>query len=512
MPQMVDGRYQLHEVIGSGGMATVWRGSDTQLNRTVAVKRPHPMPPGDPRHDRLAREARLAASVSHPNLVEVHDAGSDDGGLFLVMEYIDAPSLGEVGASLDRRQVLTAGSQIARALTAVHAANVVHRDVKPANVLLPANGAKLLDFGVALAAEPMSGFEPTVAGVVFGTRGYAAPEVVAGQPATAASDIYALGVMMFELLAGERPTAEGARVVDALALDDRALDDPAGEFLARCMALDPFERPSAATTADTLVQLASTSPSVLPPPVAGDFSSGSYDRTEVMAPPAPKPLPPQPPPPSAAGGDESPLRPRGNGVGWVVLAGVALFAGVGFLVNRAVGDSTLPPTSIPLPAATVTTAVATTTEPPSTTTEPSTTTTVAPEPSPGAQADAALAGLSPDAADEDVAEELAYETLREGLRGNGRNNDVAEKVAKKIGDAVKENRQGKPEEALKKLEDGAEEAADNLDGFARVWALAVLDSAARRMDLGEPDFSIRFDPSNPLNENGDSEADEEDDD
>lgn len=200
-----------------------------------------------------------------------------------------------------------------------------------------------------------------------------------------------------------------------------------------------------------------------------------------------------------------------------MLAGVALvavlFAVIAVVMSRQIDNGSASPSTGSLPAATdSTTSQSTTTAQPTTTqstttTEPPTTT----DPGPSAETDAALAELTPDATDDDAAEELAYETLREGLRGNGRNNDVAEKVAKKIGEAVKENRDGKPDEALKKLEDGAEEAAKNLDGFARIWALAVLDSAARRMELGEPDFSIRFDPSNPLNDSDDPEGDDEDD-
>lgn len=535
MPQLVDGRYELEEVIGSGGMATVWRGRDTQLDRLVAVKRPHPLPPGDPRHDRLAREARLAASVSHPNLVEVHDAGSDENGLFLVMEFIDAPSLREIGPSLDRSQLLTAGAQVARALTAVHAANVVHRDVKPSNVLLPTNGAKLLDFGVALAGEPMSGFEPTVAGVVFGTRGYAAPEVLAGQPATAASDIYAVGVMMYEFLAGKQPFPEGNMVVAA-----PVLDDPAGPFLAQCLALDPADRPSAASAAGALQQLvAGEAPGALSNPPK---SSIGYEPTVEMTSPAGHPTtadaPPtamRPPltamPPPPTGSQTPPFSPpapapdpvdrvepvdngqsSGDRIGWAVLVGVALFALVAFVVNRSLTDtdeqaetsipvSTVPATSSSVVTTTSTTVTTATTATP--TTAPSTTVG-----GPDAEADAALSGLGDDP-DEEQARELAYDTLKLAIRGGGKPDDTAQKVAKKIGEAVKENRQGKPDEALEKLEDGAEEAAKGLDGFNRIWALSVLDSAARRMGLEDPGFTIRFDETNPLN--GEVQGDEEDD-
>lgn len=541
MAQLVDGRYELAEVIGSGGMATVWRGRDTQLDRPVAVKRPHPLPPGDPRHDRLAREARLAASVSHPNLVVVHDAGSDEQGLYLVMEYIDAPSLREVGSTLDRSRILAAGAQVAQALTAVHAANVVHRDVKPSNVLLPPTGAKLVDFGVALAGDPMPGFEPTMAGVVFGTKGYAAPEVMAGQPATASSDVYAVGVMMAELLGADVRNTDSnghGNGYDNSASLTSQLNDPAAPFLDRCLAVDPAARPSAAEVAEALQLYArGSAPTVVPPAVAPavDGPSNGYDATVVMAAPGATVSPPPPTPTSASvpfrpveaepdpelARPVEPRTPGGAGIGWAVLAGLALVAVVGFVVNRNVGgqadngaDSAVVTTTVPITATTPppTTAVQTTTVPDTTPSdEPVSSVTLDPD------SDAAISDLGA-FDDEEQAERIAYDTIREGLTNNGRPGDeAARKAAKKIADAFKENRNGKPEEAIKKLEEGARDAAEDLQGMPLIWTLAVFDTAARRMDLGEPEFSRRygagaFDSADgESGDDDDGEEDEEDD-
>ena len=141
-------RYEQLEVIGSGGMATVWRARDTLLGRVVAMKRPHPAPPDSEVYARFERESRMAATVSHPNLVTVFDVGADEIGPYLIMEFIDAPSLAATTVGPDGIALI--GSQIAAAVAQLHAVGIVHRDIKPANVLMAPGGAKLTDFGIAL--------------------------------------------------------------------------------------------------------------------------------------------------------------------------------------------------------------------------------------------------------------------------------------------------------------------------------------------------------------------------
>jgi serine/threonine-protein kinase len=247
MAALVDGRYELIDVIGSGGMATVWRARDVKLERQVALKRPHPMPAGDPRLDRLSREARLAASISHPHLVSVHDAGSDADGLYLVMELVEAPSLAQVGAGLTPHRVIETGAQVSRALAAVHRAGVVHRDVKPGNILMAEGGAKLTDFGIATADTPLAGNQPTAPGTLLATANYAAPEVLAGHPASDRSDVFALGVVLYELLAG-RPPFSGVDRTQRPA----PLSGPVGPVLDRCLSPYPGDRPSASDLAAEL--------------------------------------------------------------------------------------------------------------------------------------------------------------------------------------------------------------------------------------------------------------------
>lgn len=218
------------DVIGAGGMATVWRARDRALDRTVALKRPHPAPPGSDVHTRFDREARTAAAVSHPNLIAVYDVGHDDVGPYLVMEYVDGPSLADRrGAATDAALI---GSQVAAGLAALHAAGIVHRDVKPGNVLLAADGAKLTDFGIARHTDATTLTQP---GLVHATPAYAAPEVLAGAEPSPAADVYSTAVVVAELLTGGR--SEG----DPLA----GLPTGWREVLGPALERDPARRPSA---------------------------------------------------------------------------------------------------------------------------------------------------------------------------------------------------------------------------------------------------------------------------
>jgi eukaryotic-like serine/threonine-protein kinase len=231
-------RYELVDVIGSGGMATVWRARDTRLGRVVAIKRPHPAPADSTTLPRFAREARAAATVNHPNLVSVYDVGEDDLGPYLVMEFVDGPSLATTAVPRDR--IAAFGVQMASALGALHAAGIVHGDVKPANILVGNDGVKLTDFGIARTGTDTTAL--TREGVVFATPEYAAPETLASGDRTAAGDVYALGAVLHELVTGSRWNTTAGSPGTTAAMPPAAWL-PA---LSGALATDPSQRPSAA--------------------------------------------------------------------------------------------------------------------------------------------------------------------------------------------------------------------------------------------------------------------------
>ena len=201
-------RYELEELAGSGGMSTVFRAHDRVLERTVAVKILHQRYNDEDEYvERFRREARMAAGLSHHNIVTVIDRGEHEGRQFIVFEYVDGDNLKEVvnrEGPLPVERALTLGIQIATALAFAHASGLVHRDVKPQNVLLNGDGtAKVTDFGIARSLDVGKGVTQT--GTVLGTSDYIAPEQAQGQPVGERTDVYSLGVVLYELLTGELP-------------------------------------------------------------------------------------------------------------------------------------------------------------------------------------------------------------------------------------------------------------------------------------------------------------------
>lgn len=250
------GRYRLQRRLGAGGMATVWRASDTHLDRPVAVKVLSDTLAGEDSYvARFEREARLAAGLSHPRLVQVFDYGSERGRPFLVMELVDGPTLANLlrtgGARrVDAREL---AGDLLDALAHVHDAGIVHRDVKPANVLMAADGrARLTDFGVARPAEAT---ELTGTGLVIGTLRYLAPEVVAGQPATPRSDLFALGRLLREVADahGSGPRRDLAPLIERLACEDPA-DRPGSAREAAALLDREASAPTPATTVPARVR------------------------------------------------------------------------------------------------------------------------------------------------------------------------------------------------------------------------------------------------------------------
>src|SRR5215210_4487978 len=210
------GPYRLLREIGGGGMGTVYEAEDARLGRRVAIKL---LPPEYSRDrkakERFLREARAAAAVDHPNLCTVHDVGESDGRLYIVLSFYEGETLRERGprGPLPIAEAREIAIQVARGLARAHEAGIVHRDIKPANVILPRRGeAKILDFGIArLQGDEVS---LTRTGASWGTPAYMSPEQARGEPVDGRTDVWSLGVMLYEMVAGRRPF--GGEGIEAL--------------------------------------------------------------------------------------------------------------------------------------------------------------------------------------------------------------------------------------------------------------------------------------------------------
>jgi tRNA A-37 threonylcarbamoyl transferase component Bud32 len=258
------GRYQIERRIGRGGSAEVWLAHDDRLDRTVAIKAPLPDAlPDAAARDRFEAEARAAAGLSHPAIVPVYDVVRDGSTQAMVLRYVDGETLATRIARDGRMQPGEAariGADLAGALAHAHAAGLVHRDVKPGNVLVDADGrAQLVDFGIAgsLVDPPV---EDRAVREVTGTLRYMAPEQLRGRPADARSDLYALGLVLYELLAG-RPAfdpATPAELVSAQADGPAALPGSVPPALrglvTRLLAVDPRDRPGSATEVEAALR------------------------------------------------------------------------------------------------------------------------------------------------------------------------------------------------------------------------------------------------------------------
>ena len=339
------GRYRLLRRLGAGGMATVFLARDERLGRQVALKRLHADSPEDLAR-RFEREARVGASLNHPNIVTVYDTGTDAEGLVVVMEYVEGETLSRVlrRGPLAPDRAVTVVRDVAAALDHAHRNGVVHRDVKPANVLLRKDGTvKLADLGIAHAAEQT---RLTATGSVFGTASYMAPEQLRGGRVCPETDVYALAAVAFEALSGRR-AREGATPVEVAHKvssgpppDLRAVwseaPPAAADVLARGMAFDTKERPDSAGE------------------LAEELSTAVLDgleRRRTEEPTAPL-APTAPPPPSAPAAPRTAPAParhdfggskRGRAPAWAALALAALAVAAVVTVLMLGGGSESPP-------------------------------------------------------------------------------------------------------------------------------------------------------------------------
>ncbi|MFG3578741.1 protein kinase domain-containing protein [Micromonospora chersina] len=273
---MLDGRYRLLDPLGSGGMSVVWRAHDEVLGRDVAVKLLSPDLAADPQLlHRIRAEARAAARLRHPNIVEVYDYGEAADGdgppvPYVVMEVVEGRSLAQLlsGGPLPWRVAVLICAQVAAALAAAHRRGIVHRDVKPANVMVAGTGVKLVDFGISATSGDPDGLSEGL----LGTPAYLAPERLEQGAVRPATDVYALGLLLYRALAGRLPWRASTttqmlaahRYREPAALPDLA-EVPAeiGDLCRRCLAKDPGDRPPATEAAAALGAVAGLPPATL---------------------------------------------------------------------------------------------------------------------------------------------------------------------------------------------------------------------------------------------------------
>ncbi|HEV7650866.1 MAG TPA: protein kinase [Actinophytocola sp.] len=299
--QVVAGRYRLGERLGGGGMGVVWQAHDERLRRTVAVKQLI-LPPSldDARLEeirrRTMREGRIAAKLHHPQLITVYDVIEDEGRPYLVMEYLPSTSLSkklDEDGALPPAEVARIGAQAAAALAAAHAAGVVHRDVKPGNILVGDNGTvKITDFGVSRVVEDVTG---TATGTFVGTPAYLAPEVAQGRDVTFESDVYSLGATLYRAVEGTSPVGTSdnpMRILHRIAsgtVIPPVKAGPLAPLVLRMLGTDPAERPTMDEAKAVLEEIAAGATAAAPTsPAPAETPPANLPANPPANPPAPR--------------------------------------------------------------------------------------------------------------------------------------------------------------------------------------------------------------------------------
>lgn len=474
------GRYVLESPIGRGGMGEVWRATDTVLGREVAVKTI------DLRnlHDesgaaRFEREARATAGLSHPGVVTVHDSGVEDDTAYIVMELLPGPTLADriSDGPVPVDEVVEVGRQVASALDAAHGRGLVHRDIKPANIAYAADGrVRVLDFGIAQLADSAGSQALTATHTVMGTAEYLSPEQALGGRVDGRADLYALGCVLYALLAGRAPFRGSSPVATMMMhandpvpdVRDLRPDTPAwlADVVHGLLAKDPDDRPAGAATVAAALT-ARESPGGATTTVLPAAGAATTQRLDAVPPPVPLPVPPP----------REPERRNGNALTWVIAAvAVAALALLAWTVFRGEAEQSAT-TPTPTPSSS---APAETTQAPPTTQAPTPTPTTQ-EPTPTPTADpaepvaAALSGFSDevgalqreDLLDQDTAKKLddIVRDIDKALRDDDREKVSAEtdKLVEEYDKAVQEGKV--TPEAAQRLDPLLQDVTDAVDAY-----------------------------------------------
>ena len=390
------GRYRIDDLVGHGGMSSVYKATDANLKRVVAVKVIHPHLTGDAEFlRRFETEAEAVAQLRHSNIIQVFDFSHEEGAYYMVMEFVAGESLQErlkrlsdSGRRLSIDEVVKIAAAVCDGAEYAHKRGMIHRDIKPANIMLSVQGdAILADFGLAKIAGTT---QHTAAGAVMGTALYMSPEQIRGEQVDARTDLYALGVTLFEMLGGRPPyTADSAMTVLMMHLNDPLPDvrelnpdvpDALVAVVEKALAKDPNGRYATAADMAAALRAAASEPApavaAAPPPIDATVVARPEDAAGAAPPPPPEATAvhrPEPETPSPAGGSASPPPPvppvaerHGDGVGgfppWsFAVAGIAIVSFIAVVLLAAgvftSGDDDIPvvfgtPTATPEPGAT----------------------------------------------------------------------------------------------------------------------------------------------------------------
>lgn len=424
------GRYLLEDLLGQGGMSAVYKGNDPNLRRTVAVKLIHPHLSQDPQFvTRFEEEAAAVAQLKHPNIIQVYDFDHDNDTYYMVLEYIPGETLREFQAdvinkqgSMDPGRAREIVAQVCDALEYAHQRGMIHRDIKPANIMINEQGqAILMDFGVA---KIVGGKQLTATGVVVGTANYISPEQVKGEDLDRRVDLYALGIMLYEMLSGRPPfDADSAATIMMKHVNNPVPDiqrtnpnvpDDLVAIIDKALKKDRNARFSTAAEMSQALRSARLVPPAAKPPIAATTIDPPTSEPAGAAPsqtgypemtpprsggraPAPPVSPPQPPSaqpvPSRSGGRRGLLA---GGAAVLIIGGCLVVSGIGYYLYQRSGGA-IPPLVEPTATATSTTSPPTATDtevPPTDTLEPTATITLTPSPSPPPEPFVLIEGVS----------------------------------------------------------------------------------------------------------------------